>query len=70
MPGRAEDGDLDEGRRFPLCQPEPLSRVFAAAGLHDVEVRAIDVSTPFQNFEDYWSPFLGGQFPPLNMPCH
>jgi SAM-dependent methyltransferase len=60
---KPEDGDLDEGRRFPLCQPAPLSQVFAAAGLDDVEVRAIDVPTPFHDFEDYWSPFLGGQFP-------
>jgi hypothetical protein len=28
-----------------------------------VEVRSIDVTTPFRNFDDYWSPFLGGQGP-------
>jgi hypothetical protein len=28
-----------------------------------VEVRSIDVSTRFRDFEDYWTPFLGGQFP-------
>lgn len=60
---KPEDRELDEGRRFPLCQPEPLRNVFAEAGLHGVEVRAIDVSTHFRNFDDYWSPFLGGQFP-------
>jgi hypothetical protein len=26
-------------------------------------VQAIDVPTNFRDFEDYWSPFLGGQFP-------
>jgi hypothetical protein len=26
-------------------------------------VRAIDVPTVFRDFEDYWSPFLGGQAP-------
>jgi SAM-dependent methyltransferase len=35
--------DLDEGRRFGLCEPEPLSRLFRSAGLEDVEVRAIEV---------------------------
>jgi hypothetical protein len=27
------------------------------------ELRAIDIATDFQNFDDYWSPFLGGQGP-------
>jgi SAM-dependent methyltransferase len=60
---KPENRGLDEGRRFPLCHPAALRHVFTAAGLHDVEVRAIDVPTPFENFDDYWSPFLGGQFP-------
>jgi SAM-dependent methyltransferase len=60
---KPENRELDEGRRFPLCQPEPLRNAFTAAGLQDVEVRSIDVPTHFQNFTDYWSPFLGGQFP-------
>lgn len=55
--------DLDEGRRFPLCHPEPLVRLFAAAGLRGVLTRAIDVSTLFGDFDEYWSPFLGGQGP-------
>lgn len=54
---------LDEGRRFPLCRPEPLAELFRAAGLVQVEVRAIDVPTVFRDFDDYWSPFLGGQGP-------
>jgi len=55
--------DLDEGRRFPICQPDPLKQVFDAAGLRNVDVRPIEVSTKFQDFDDYWSPFLGGQGP-------
>ena len=55
--------DLDEGRRFPLCQPEPLAGLFQSAGLKKVEARAIDISTHFKDFDDYWSPFLGGQGP-------
>lgn len=56
-------GELDEGRRFPLCQPEPLADLFASAGLREVEVRAIEVPTDLRDFDDYWSPFLGGQGP-------
>jgi SAM-dependent methyltransferase len=55
--------ELDEGRRFWLCKPEPLSRLFLKAGLEDVEARAIEVPTYFRDFDDYWSPFLGGQGP-------
>lgn len=55
--------ELDEGRRFPICQPDALSRLFESAGLHHVEVRPIEVSTVFRDFDDYWSPFLGGQGP-------
>jgi SAM-dependent methyltransferase len=55
--------NLDEGLRFPLCNPEPLEKLFKAAGLRDVSVKAIDVPTVFRDFDDYWSPFLGGQAP-------
>jgi SAM-dependent methyltransferase len=55
--------ELDEGRRFPLCQPESLAELFTQAGLGDVQVRPIDVPTRFRDFNDYWKPFLGGQGP-------
>lgn len=55
--------DLDEGRRFPMCQPDPLARLFQEATLKDVEVRGIAIPTHFRDFDDYWSPFLGGQGP-------
>jgi SAM-dependent methyltransferase len=54
---------LDEGRRFPICQPAPLARLFQDAGLAEVEVRPIEVPTRFRDFDDFWSPFLGGQGP-------
>ena len=56
-------GKLDEGQRFPLCQPESLRQLFQTAQLRKVEVRSIDVPTTFRDFDDYWSPFLGGQGP-------
>jgi SAM-dependent methyltransferase len=55
--------ELDEGSRFPLCQPGALSQLFESAGLHHVEALPIEVSTVFRDFDDYWSPFLGGQGP-------
>ena len=55
--------ELDEARRFPLCRPEPLRRLWSDAGLTDVQVEALDVPTVFTDFDDYWAPFLGGQGP-------
>jgi SAM-dependent methyltransferase len=55
--------ELDEGRRFPLCRPEPLRQLWTDAGLADVTVRPIDIPTVFADFDDYWRPFLGGQGP-------
>lgn len=55
--------NLDEGARFPVCRPEPLADLLRAAGLETVETTAIDVPTVFADFDDYWSPFLGGQGP-------
>ncbi|HLM39647.1 MAG TPA: methyltransferase domain-containing protein [Microvirga sp.] len=51
---------FDDGARAPVCRPGPLSELFRGAGLLDVEVRAIDIPTAFDSFEDYWTPFLGG----------
>jgi SAM-dependent methyltransferase len=53
--------DLDEGRRFPICQEKPLAEAWAGAGLGDVATRLIEVPTVFAGFDDFWRPFLGGQ---------
>jgi SAM-dependent methyltransferase len=55
--------ELDEGRRFPICHPDHLADLFRQTVLGAVETRAIDVPTRFRDFDDYWSPFLGGQGP-------
>lgn len=53
---------LNEGRRFDtVCQPDALADLFRNAGLHAVETRPIDIPTEFRDFDDYWTPFLGGQ---------
>jgi hypothetical protein len=56
-------GALDEGSRFPICKQEALRTLFAQAGLAGIQERAIDLPTVFRDFDDYWSPFLGGQGP-------
>ena len=55
--------DIDEVKRFPHSRPEPLMSLFQEAGFQHVEVRPIEVPTHFRDFDDYWSPFLGGQGP-------
>ncbi len=55
--------DLDEGVRFSICKPGPLMSLLQRAGLARVEVQPIDVPTIFQDFDDFWTPFLGGQGP-------
>lgn len=55
--------DLDEVRRFPHSRSEPLKRLFQEAGFQNVEAIPIEVPTEFSDFDDYWSPFLGGQGP-------
>jgi SAM-dependent methyltransferase len=55
--------DLDEARRFPLCEPTALASLWNGTGLQSIESHAIDIPTRFANFDDYWNPFLGGQGP-------
>lgn len=54
---------LDEGVRFPVCQPEALTQICVDAGLRHIEVTVLDIDMQFANFADYWSPFIGGQGP-------
>jgi len=55
--------DLDEALRFPVCRPEALDALFRSAGLTKGETRPIDVVAVFDDFDDFWNPFLGGQGP-------
>jgi SAM-dependent methyltransferase len=54
---------VDEGRRFPVCNPDSLESVFRAAGAARVSATALSVATRFASFDDYWGPFLGGTGP-------
>jgi SAM-dependent methyltransferase len=55
--------EQDEGKRFPLCHPDPLRDVFGAAGLSDVRCDPIEIPMAFPGFDDYWRPLLGGTGP-------
>lgn len=52
-------GAFDDGVKAPICRPGPLTELFVRAGLIEVEVKAIDIPTAFESFDDYWAPFLG-----------
>ncbi|MEV0559982.1 methyltransferase domain-containing protein [Dactylosporangium sp. NPDC050588] len=55
--------ELDEGRRMSICSPTALSALWSAAGLTAVTTRPIDTTAVFADFDDYWTPFLGGTGP-------
>jgi SAM-dependent methyltransferase len=53
----------DEGRTMRHSSPEELAALWAAAGLHDVETRALVVEAAYDDFDDYWCPFPVGIAP-------
>lgn len=50
---------LDEGARFPVCAPDPLSSLLRAHQFGHIEVEALAGTSTFQDFDDYWTPFEG-----------
>ena len=52
-----------EAYRFPNANKQDLEELFEAAGFEDVMTTHLAVTTKFQDFDDYWLPFLGGQGP-------
>jgi len=56
----ARSAEFDDGIKAPICRPLALKDAFVAADLTDISVNGLDITTPFDNFDDYWSPFLGG----------
>jgi len=55
--------ELDEGRRFAICQPDALESLFRKAGLANVISNSIEIPTRFSTFDEFWKPFLGGTGP-------
>ena len=55
---------VDESSRLQeTCAPERLEALFRDASLSEVVTQPIDLPTLFRDFDDYWTPFLGGQGP-------
>ena len=52
--------EFDDGEKAPICRPRPLVSLFERANLVDIAVHGIDIAAEFENFDDYWTPFLGG----------
>ena len=59
----SQAADLDERQRFPLCQRDALMHMLEDEGFVLVDAQALDIATPFADFDDYWTPFLGGTGP-------
>jgi SAM-dependent methyltransferase len=59
----ADAATLDEGLRFPICQPQLLQKLFADAGLQAVIAAPLETTAVFRDFDDYWHPFLGKNGP-------
>ncbi len=56
-----EAATFDQARRFPLCGPGPLQKIFETVKLEQVALTSLDVVTRFTSFDDYWQPFSSGQ---------
>jgi SAM-dependent methyltransferase len=54
---------LHEGIRFGDSTDRALRELFKRAGLKNIKAAPMEISTHFQNFDDYWKPFFGGQGP-------
>jgi hypothetical protein len=51
----------DEALRFSGWDDEGLATRFHEAGFVNIGTTSLEISTPFADFDDLWSPFLGGQ---------
>lgn len=50
-------------KHMPLCRAGELQSLWASAGLVDVREQPLTIDMRFENFSDYWDPFLLGQGP-------
>lgn len=55
--------DLNEGHRFSWSSAGEVADILADGGLRDVVSTDVTVPLVFEDFDDYWLPFLGGQGP-------
>lgn len=52
-----------ERHRFPITRPDRLIELFRQAGLTDIDLKPFEIPMIFEDFDAYWSPFLGGAGP-------
>lgn len=50
-------------KHMPLCRAGELARLWTKGGLTGVREQPLDIILRFENFADYWDPFLLGQGP-------
>lgn len=55
--------DLDESKRFPFCTRDGLAALCGEARMQDAEITAIDETSRFASFDDFWHPFTLGAGP-------
>ena len=53
----------DEARTMRFTTERELAELWERAGLTDIRTRALEVSTEYADFEDYWLPFMLGVGP-------
>ena len=56
-------GEPRDERHMPVCRAGELAGLWRAQGLLDVREEPLDIPLTFASFDDFWSPFLGGQGP-------
>lgn len=54
---------MRDERNMPLCRQGELATLWRANGLQAVQDEPLTIDLRFESFDDYWSPFLGGQGP-------
>jgi ubiquinone/menaquinone biosynthesis C-methylase UbiE len=57
---------FDEAQLFPICNIDNLTELFSSCGVNSIITKEIIIDTTFSNFDEYWTPFLGGQGPAGN----
>ena len=59
----SEASNLHEGFLFAGANPESIGGFMDEAGYTEINTAPLEIETLFENFADYWNPFLGGQGP-------
>jgi trans-aconitate methyltransferase len=52
-----------EVSRFEVARPDRLREVWQGAGLDGVELTILEIEMAFEDFDDFWAPFLAGTGP-------